>query len=135
ELRVALGLADLVFVGGSLVPKGGQNPIEAALHAKPVLIGPSIFNFADIVTSFVAGKGLLVVRNADELIEQACKLLANTEQRSELGRRGALVVSRHRGVAEAHVRLLEQAVLRTRSRRPRQTTPPLVGLASFPSAD
>ncbi len=114
ELRVVLGLADLVFVGGSLVSRGGQNPIEAALYARAILMGPSVANFADIVASFVANRALVVARSADDLIQQAAKLLADTEERKELGRRGALVVLRHRGVAQANVRLLEQAVLRGR---------------------
>lgn len=50
------GIADLAFVGGSLVERGGHNPLEAAAHAIPVLMGPHTFNFKDICALAGAGK-------------------------------------------------------------------------------
>lgn len=52
ELMLLYGIADLAFVGGSLVERGGHNPLEAAAHAIPVLMGPHTFNFKDICASF-----------------------------------------------------------------------------------
>jgi 3-deoxy-D-manno-octulosonic-acid transferase len=48
ELMLLYGIADLAFVGGSLVERGGHNPLEPAAHAIPVLMGPAHFNFKDI---------------------------------------------------------------------------------------
>ncbi|MDW3283253.1 3-deoxy-D-manno-octulosonic acid transferase, partial [Escherichia coli] len=47
ELMLLYGIADLAFVGGSLVERGGHNPLEPAAHAIPVLMGPHTFNFKD----------------------------------------------------------------------------------------
>ncbi|STL19100.1 3-deoxy-D-manno-octulosonic-acid transferase [Escherichia coli] len=56
ELMLLYGIADLAFVGGSLVERGGHNPLEAAAHAIPVLMGPHTFNFKDICARLGAGK-------------------------------------------------------------------------------
>ena len=52
ELASLYGFADLAFIGGSLVPRGGHNVLEAAQFAKPILVGPSTENFRDIVDIF-----------------------------------------------------------------------------------
>jgi 3-deoxy-D-manno-octulosonic-acid transferase len=118
ELRTALGLADLVFVGGSLVNKGGQNPIEAALHAQPILMGPSVGNFAEIVSAFVSADALVAVTDADDLLRQAESLLASADRRAGLGQAAAAVVRRHVGAAQANVEFLEEAVQRRRLHLP-----------------
>jgi 3-deoxy-D-manno-octulosonic-acid transferase len=103
ELPVVLGLADLVFIGGSLVDRGGHNPIEAGLCAKAILIGPSVYNFQEVVAAFRSGQGLVIVRDAEELMAQASDLLGDSCRRERLGRKAAEVVSQHAGTAEAYV--------------------------------
>jgi len=56
--------SDLAFIGGSLIERGGHNPIEAALLSKPVLVGPHTFNFNDITENLVLSGGGLRCRNA-----------------------------------------------------------------------
>jgi hypothetical protein len=60
ELMLLYGIADLAFVGGSLVERGGHNPLEPAAHAIPVLMGPT-FNFKDICAKLQQDDGLITV--------------------------------------------------------------------------
>lgn len=108
ELAVVLALADLVFVGGSLVPRGGHNPIEAARHGRAILTGPSQYNFADVLKAFVASDAVQVVANATELAVLAGELLADPGRRNELGQRAAAVVQRQAGTAGRFVLRLER---------------------------
>ncbi|HEV3257055.1 MAG TPA: glycosyltransferase N-terminal domain-containing protein [Gemmataceae bacterium] len=110
ELPLALGLADLVFVGGTLVDRGGHNPIEAGLHGKAVLVGPSVYNFAEVFAALLSGGAAVSAADADELTALAVQLLADTDRRQDLGRRAAEVVGRHAGAARTYVRVLEQAI-------------------------
>jgi 3-deoxy-D-manno-octulosonic-acid transferase len=108
ELGVAMGAADLVFVGGSLVDRGGHNPIEPALHGKAILIGPSVHAFADVVAAFAAEAALRRVADAGELIRCAAELLGDREARDEMGRRALGVVARHAGAAVTYATLIER---------------------------
>jgi 3-deoxy-D-manno-octulosonic-acid transferase len=110
ELPFLLELADLVFIGGSLVDQGGHNPIEAGLHRKAILIGPSVFNFAGIVAEFLAQQALIMVRDAEDLMDRAGELLADSRQRQELGDRAAALIRRNTGAAETFARVLERLV-------------------------
>ncbi len=64
------GIADLAFVGGSLVERGGHNPLEAAAHAIPVLMGPHTFNFKDICARLEQASGLITVTDATTLAKR-----------------------------------------------------------------
>jgi 3-deoxy-D-manno-octulosonic-acid transferase len=125
ELATALGLADLVFVGGSLVDAGGHNPIEAALHAKAVLVGPSFYNFQDVLGAFLAEDAVIRLRDVEELADQAGELLADVASREALGRRAATVVHRHRGAAQTYAGAVERL-----ARLSRQPAPPARELCS-----
>jgi 3-deoxy-D-manno-octulosonic-acid transferase len=107
ELPVAVALADLVFVGGSLVHRGGHNPIEAGRHGKAMLIGPSVYNFAEVVAGFMREGAVVQVRDADDWVCRAGDLLADGGRRHALGRRAAAVVRRQGGAAAAFVRAID----------------------------
>jgi 3-deoxy-D-manno-octulosonic-acid transferase len=70
ELMLLYGIADLAFVGGSLVERGGHNPLEPAAHAIPVLMGPHTFNFKDICAKLQQDDGLITVTDADSLVKE-----------------------------------------------------------------
>jgi len=86
ELRSVYAAADAVFVGGSLVPHGGQNVLEPAGLGKPVLTGPHTWNFEEAVETLAAAGGVEVVRDAAGLREAALRLHGD---RAEAARRGA----------------------------------------------
>lgn len=77
ELMLLYGIADLAFVGGSLVERGGHNPLEAAAHAIPVLMGPHTFNFKDICARLEQASGLITVTDATTLAKR-CPLYSPT---------------------------------------------------------
>ncbi|MBN2719641.1 MAG: 3-deoxy-D-manno-octulosonic acid transferase [Proteobacteria bacterium] len=69
------GIADAAFVGGSLVPTGGHNLLEPAMHGVPVLTGPSLFNFRDMAKDLVESGKCTVVENESELADALDPLL------------------------------------------------------------
>ena len=85
ELGSLYAVADVVFVGGSLVPHGGQNMLEPAGFGKPVLTGPHHWNFEEVVDAIGAAGGLEVVKDAGSLEEAVLRLHAD---RGDSARRG-----------------------------------------------
>lgn len=97
ELQFFYEHATVIFVGKSLTAEGGQNPIEPAALAKPVVFGPNMQNFSDVVRSFLAQDGAMQVQNAVELEKTLADLLGNEARRTELGRNALKVVNENLG--------------------------------------
>jgi len=89
---------DLAYVGGSLVPKGGQNPVEPAAAGKPVLFGPDMSDFPDIADLMLKEGGALQVKSGEELTEQGRRLLSDSALSARLGAKNRALVERHSGV-------------------------------------
>jgi 3-deoxy-D-manno-octulosonic-acid transferase len=101
ELAMLYAIADVVFVGGSLVPMGGHNVLEAAQRRKPVLIGPHTTNFRESAGLLEAAGAAVVVRDANDLSRELRRLLADPDLRAKLGDAGyEAVASRHGAVRE-----------------------------------
>lgn len=100
------GVADVAFVGGSLDRTGGHNPIEAALHGVPFLMGPARFKVEEIWRRFEAAQCCHPVRDAAEIAEAVQTLLENPERRIEEGRRAKAVVAANRGATKTVVERL-----------------------------
>jgi 3-deoxy-D-manno-octulosonic-acid transferase len=96
ELASLYALADLAFVGGSLVPRGGHNIIEPAQHAAPVLVGEHTENFRDIVDLFKSHKALRIV-SPTNLAVTFLELLDDDDARRALGRRGVETLRSQQG--------------------------------------
>ncbi|HWC18773.1 MAG TPA: 3-deoxy-D-manno-octulosonic acid transferase [Terriglobales bacterium] len=105
ELASAYSLADIAFVGGSLVPRGGHNILEPAQFAKPILIGPHYDNFRDIVRTFLAAEAVRVV-NTDQLPATLLGLLQTPQEAVQLGSRAWQVVESGRGSTQRTLRML-----------------------------
>lgn len=97
ELIALYGLADVAFLGGSLVPHGGHNPIEPAWHGLPLFSGPHLNNFADVAERFVAAGALEVVANADELARAMERVLEDDDLWQQRGDAAREVVEVNRG--------------------------------------
>ena len=102
ELRAVYPLAQIVFVGGSLVHHGGQSVIEPATVGRAVVTGPYTFNFDGVVKEFLAADALLQTpevpkdfQNAERLYEMFTLLLENDQRRNELARNAEMVVRRN----------------------------------------
>jgi 3-deoxy-D-manno-octulosonic-acid transferase len=99
ELQNWYAVATVVFVGKSLVARGGQNPVEAIAVGKPVLFGPHMENFAALARSLVAHRGAIQVSSADELKRAIVDLLLDANLRESLAQNARRVVEKHRGAA------------------------------------
>ncbi|WP_021013869.1 lipid IV(A) 3-deoxy-D-manno-octulosonic acid transferase [Prodigiosinella confusarubida] len=107
ELMLLYGIADVAFVGGSLVERGGHNPLEPAAHAIPVLMGPHIFNFKDICARLQQSDGLITVKDTASLIEQVTNLLSDDDYRMYYGHHAADVLHKNQGALRCLLTLLE----------------------------
>ena len=110
ELSSVYQAAEIVFVGGSLVPRGGQNPIEPASVGKPVVFGPNMWNFDEAKTALLDAGAAMEVRDRARLIRVAGDLADSHQKRRRMGLRAREVVVSRRGATRANVRLVENAL-------------------------
>ncbi|MBR7633092.1 lipid IV(A) 3-deoxy-D-manno-octulosonic acid transferase [Janthinobacterium lividum] len=97
EMFAYYAACDCAFVGGSLLPLGGQNLIEPAALGKPVLIGPHTFNFALVTEQAIAAGGAALVADADALMAQASALLQDPARLAAMGEKALAFANQHRG--------------------------------------
>ena len=107
ELMLLYGIADLAFVGGSLVERGGHNPLEPAAHAIPVLMGPHTFNFKDICSKLKQADGLITVTDTATLVHEIGNLLVDDDYRRYHGRHAVEVLHQNQGALQRLLQLLE----------------------------
>jgi 3-deoxy-D-manno-octulosonic-acid transferase len=110
EMFAYYAACDCAYIGGSLLPLGGQNLIEAAAVGKPVLVGEHTFNFQQATEEAVAAGAALRVTDAGELLRQAALLLADPAQRAAMGEHALAFAGRHRGATVRTVELLQQII-------------------------
>ncbi len=108
ELLTLYGFSDACLVGGSLIPRGGHNPLEPAALGKPVLMGKHYFNFAEIGDSLKQAGALTVVNDGDELAQQLEQLLSLRSQARARGKQGQRVVEINRGATQRQLALAAQ---------------------------
>jgi len=102
--------SDVAFIGGSLLPLGGQNLIEACAVGKPVIIGPHTFNFEAISADAVATNCAIRVSNAEQLMHEAIKLIENSDRKTSMEKNAFVFASQHRGATERTVLLLRKYI-------------------------
>lgn len=112
EMPAYYGIADCAFVGGSLLPLGGQNLIEACAAGVPVLIGPHTFNFSDASDQAVAAGAAVRVESPAALVATAGQLLSNPDQRLKMGEAGLAFCKEHMGATARTVAVVEQLMAR-----------------------
>jgi 3-deoxy-D-manno-octulosonic-acid transferase len=100
ELMGLYSLGTLVFVGGSLVPVGGHNPLEPLFFRKCVLFGPHMFNFLEISKHLIENGGAIQVSGEEDLFSQMKRLLFDEEARQEVGEKGYQFLQKHQGATE-----------------------------------
>ena len=111
ELSALYAVGSIAFVGGSLIPRGGQNLIEPALHGRPVLFGPHMENFIEASAYFVERGAAIQVRDAADLTRQLARLLRDPAARARMGQAAMAALAAHQGACERTAALLEQFVL------------------------
>lgn len=100
ELLMLYGTSDIAFVGGSLVERGGHNPLEPAAWGIPVLSGPHIFNFETIYSRLNEGQGLFMTPSSESLSSCVIKLMGDSAVAETAGHNALAVVNANRGALE-----------------------------------
>ena len=108
ELFNYYSVADIVFVGGSLVKRGGHNILEPASLRKPVIFGPYMFNFRQISKLFLANQAALMVRNSQELADKVKELLSNNLLAQGLVQRAYELIIKNRGATNKNIQIIKQ---------------------------
>ncbi|PVX82321.1 lipid IV(A) 3-deoxy-D-manno-octulosonic acid transferase [Paraburkholderia unamae] len=106
EMGAYYAAADLAFIGGSLLPLGGQNLIEACAVGVPVLIGPHVFNFTQATADATAAGAALQVQDPADLARALRELFNDKSRRVAMGAAAAAFASRHRGATARTVDVL-----------------------------
>lgn len=119
ELKKWYSISDFVFVGGSLIKHGGQNPIEAAIFKKPVLFGPHVFNFAVVYDALAKAGGGFEVYNETELYDFLRRMLLEPAFAKQAGNKAYDLIRGFQGAAERNCDFIRQ-FLRSRESGPRQ---------------
>ena len=99
ELAGLYALADVVFVGGSLVPIGGHDILQPLMHGKPTLVGPHMHNQQDVVDLALAEGAVLQVESAADLGSAVVRVLADAALRGELRAAGDALLLKNAGAA------------------------------------
>ena len=106
ELAQMYAAADLVFVGGSLIPHGGQNMMEPAGLGRAVIFGPHIRNFQESVDILLDGQAAVMVRDTDELERAVFEMARNPALAAETGARARQVMRDQKGASERIMKLI-----------------------------
>ncbi|MCW5626722.1 MAG: lipid IV(A) 3-deoxy-D-manno-octulosonic acid transferase [Burkholderiales bacterium] len=114
EMFAYYAAGDVAFVGGSLLPLGGQNLIEPCAVGKPVLVGPHTFNFADATRGAIAAGAARRVEDGAALRHALEQLFADPEARLQMGRAAAGFAAAHRGATARTLAIIEAGMSRTR---------------------
>lgn len=104
-------IADIVFVGGSLVKKGGQNILEPASLSKPVIFGPFMFNFRDIADLFLSNDAAVMVRGQQELKRSIAYFLNNFTRALEMGERAKQLTLQNQGATGKTIEWIKELLL------------------------
>ena len=108
ELLLWLALADVAFIGGSLVNVGGHNPLEPAALAVPIVTGLTMFNFQQITDTLIEAGALKQGDDSVSLAKIVCDWLKNPEQKQKNGQAGLQVVLANRGALAKHLVIVDR---------------------------
>jgi tetraacyldisaccharide 4'-kinase len=108
ELSGLFSMADVVFMGGTLAPRGGHNILEPATFAKPVVCGPHMENFREIADEFRAVKAFVEIAAASNLAEAVDGLLKDHAGAIEMGRRALECAEANRGATEQAIKVIRE---------------------------
>lgn len=110
EMQFYYANADVAFVGGSLVDTGCQNIIEPAVLGKPIITGPSLFNFQAVSELLISSGAMQVASDENELAEKALLLFQDESLRQTMSEAASATVAENRGATEKQKQLILQAI-------------------------
>ncbi len=100
ELLIWYGVAQIAFIGGSLIERGGHNPLEAIAFAKPLISGRHVFNFSEVYAQLDKRQAVRWVNSADSLADTLIGLLTTIETADRIGRDAQRIFAEHSGAAQ-----------------------------------
>ncbi|MDF7666822.1 lipid IV(A) 3-deoxy-D-manno-octulosonic acid transferase [Orbaceae bacterium ESL0727] len=108
ELMQLYGLADIAFIGGSLIERGGHNPLEPALHHLPIIMGEHFFNFKVIGEQLLAANGMIICDNTTaSLYSVIDKLLKDPHYRTQIGENSYQILKQNQGALDRLLTLIK----------------------------
>ncbi len=123
EMLAYYAAADIVLMGGSFLPYGSQNLIEPCALGRPVIVGPSTYNFEEAAESAIAAGAALRVGDVRDAVRAACALSADEARRRAMGERAREFVAAHRGAVDRLMAWIEA----------RRRAPPAAGAFTAPA--
>ncbi|WP_316366836.1 lipid IV(A) 3-deoxy-D-manno-octulosonic acid transferase [Candidatus Thiodiazotropha sp. CDECU1] len=111
ELTLFLGASDIAFIGGSLVPHGGHNILEATAQGVAVVFGPHMFNFNEISELYLHHQAAVQVDSVAELADQVSRWLSDASERSRVGEAGRELVEQNRGALDRLTQLVDRLLV------------------------
>ena len=110
EMAFYYAACDVAIIGGSFAPLGGQNLIEALAAGAPVVLGPSMFNFAEATRLALDARAAIQAADAASAVKRALELLHDGRQRRHMSEAGRKLCQAHRGATERHLALIGQVI-------------------------
>ena len=117
EMDFYYAAADVAIIGGSFQPLGGQNLIEACAAGTPVVLGPSMFNFAEATRLALDTGAAVQAESAADAIRMALELLSSSEEKEKMGAAGMALCRANRGATRRHLDYCDE-LLKSGSRAP-----------------
>ena len=114
ELSGLYTMSDVAFVGGSLVPVGGHNLLEPAIHGVPVIFGPYIDHFKEEAKILIKSGGGIKVKDREELYQRLLELLSDQQKRISLGEKAKEAIKKETGVSKRTTDLIFSSLLNYR---------------------
>ncbi|MFH1753466.1 MAG: 3-deoxy-D-manno-octulosonic acid transferase [Candidatus Omnitrophota bacterium] len=111
RLSRIFSIGTVIFIGGSLMPKGGQNILEPAIFSKAILFGPHMFNFKDIAEEFVSKDAACMVKDGKDLFKNLDRLLRDTPARESMGHRARALMEKKMGATGRTMVQLEKVFI------------------------
>lgn len=108
EMDFYYAASDVAVIGGSFLPRGGQNLIEACAAGVPVVLGPSMFNFAEATRLALEAGAAVQAADAASAVRQALGLLSDPGKRTAMAQAGRKLCEAHRGATRKHLELCEE---------------------------
>jgi 3-deoxy-D-manno-octulosonic-acid transferase len=100
-------VSEVVFMGGSLIKKGGHNILEPALLGKPVVFGPYMFNFRDITEQFLKNKASIQVQDSRQLYLQLKNLFENPDKGAVLTQNAQQLILKNQGATGMNMKFIK----------------------------
>lgn len=110
ELKMLYAAADVAFVGGSMVPVGGHNVLEAAAVGVPVIFGPYMANFKEIAQGVLQQDAAIQCQNKDDIVSAITELYSDPTYREQLTEKGKAFVHQNQGAVSRVCEILDQAI-------------------------